>query len=103
MRVPKKKPPTLAVAPEPNKRLLALWQKLEPKMRERLARLAGTSPGSLRQYAEGRRRVNPELAAQLEKSIKLMGYVPINRTQLNDTCKRCEYARRCLRLDEVKR
>ena len=82
---------------KPNKALLALWKPMSLKHRARFAMLADTSLGSLRQYVEGRRGISSELAAQLEKAARLMGVAPIDRTQLNVTCRKCDYAKRCLK------
>jgi len=83
---------------KPNKALMALWKPMSVKHRARFAMLAGTSVGSLRQYVEGRREISAALAAQIQKATKLMGVPVIDRTQLNATCRRCDYAKQCLAL-----
>jgi hypothetical protein len=82
--------------PKPNKPLLALWQSLTPDLRRQLAKLSRTSAGSLRQYAEGRRGITPALAIRVEKAVTELGFKTIWRTQLNETCNKCEFARTCL-------
>ena len=82
--------------PKPNKPLLTLWQSLTPDLRRQLAKLSRTSAGSLRQYAEGRRGITPALAIRVEKAVTELGFKTIWRTQLNDTCGKCEFARTCL-------
>jgi len=82
--------------PKPNKPLLALWQSLTIDLRRQLAKLARTSAGSLRQYAEGRRATTPALAIRLEKAVTDLGFKTIWRTQLNDTCGKCEFAKAAL-------
>jgi MoaA/NifB/PqqE/SkfB family radical SAM enzyme len=82
--------------PKPNKPLLALWKVITPDLRRQLAKLARTSSGSLRQYAEGRRATTPALAIRLEKAVTELGFKTIWRTQLNDTCGKCEFAKACL-------
>ena len=90
---------SLTKNPKPPRVLLAVWKSMPPKHRDRFAVLVGTTTGSLRQYIEGRRRIGADLAGKIEKATHLMGYGKINRMQLNDTCKRCEYAQRCLKVD----
>lgn len=81
----------------PQPKLLALWRSLTPAQRKRFATLAKSTPGSLRQYSEGRRSVNPDLAVRIEKAGVKMGFAPISRTDLNETCAKCEFARYCLK------
>jgi DNA-binding transcriptional regulator YdaS (Cro superfamily) len=73
---------------------MALWRGLEPKQRLRFAKLAKSTEASLRQYAEGRRNISPDLAIRVEKAASRMQIIPIiNRTDLSATCQSCEYAR----------
>lgn len=88
-------------------RLVKVWVKLTPEMRRRLTRLMHSTPGTMRQYVEGRREISPELAIRLEKATDTLGVEPLNRMQLNKTCNQCEYARlacgRKLNLEEAAR
>jgi DNA-binding transcriptional regulator YdaS (Cro superfamily) len=73
-----------------------LWQSLKPKLRLKLAKAADTSPGTMRQYVEGRRGISTAVAARIEQATKATRGVPrITRTQLNETCRTCEYAITC--------
>lgn len=83
--------------PKPIPKLLALWQKMVPGARVEFAKLARTTSGNLRQYAEGRRGISSALAIRIEKATILLGFKPINRMELNETCRNCEYAKRCKR------
>jgi len=77
-----------------------------PKQREQLAKLAGTTLGTLRQIAGGYRtggklQVGPELARSLEiASRKVNRSTPeamaiLLRTDLCPACGRCEFAKKC--------
>lgn len=81
----------------PNRKLLALWRGLDPKQRKRFAALAKSTPGSLRQNAEGGRGISSDLAIRLEKAAARMGLSPLSRADLNEACGRCEYAKFCLK------
>ncbi len=81
---------------EPSPRLVRIWTKLTIDMRSRLTKLMHSTPGTMRQYVEGRREISPELAIRLEKAADALGIEPINRTQLSKTCHDCEYAKACL-------
>lgn len=89
----KAKPPL-----RPNPKLLALWRQLTPAQRLVFARHAKSTPGALRGPIEGRRGISPDLAIRLEKaSVRMRVGEPVMRTELNETCGRCEYARWCLK------
>lgn len=78
----------------PNPKLLALWRRLEPKQRAVFAKYVKSTDSTLRQYAEGRRNISPDLAIRIEKAAARMQIIPIvNRTDLSQTCAKCEYAR----------
>ena len=81
--------------PNPNPKFAALWEKMVPGARVEFAKLVRTSSGSLRQYAEGRRSITPKLAIRIEKAVEKLGLKPINRMDLNETCRNCEYAIAC--------
>lgn len=86
--------------PKPIPELLALWQKMIPGARIEFAKLARTTSGNLRQYAEGRRGISSTLAIRIEKATIKLGFKPISRMKLNATCRECEFARRCHGLKE---
>ena len=100
--MPRKKKPIinrLAIVPKPTPRpvarLVKLWRFLTPTMRERLTALMRSTPGTMRQYVEGRRSISPDIAIRFEKATYKLGVDPVNRMQLSPTCKKCEYALRC--------
>lgn len=80
---------------------LARWMaKATPVSRERLAHLADTTLGTLRQIAgsyrtKGRPRVTPELAARIERAVKTIGGPKVLREELCPACAACEFAKRC--------
>lgn len=76
-------------------RLVKLWTHLTPEMRRRLTKLMHSTPGTMRQYVEGRREISPELAVRFEKATETLDVERLNRMQLNHTCRACEYARQC--------
>lgn len=82
---------------KPNAKLAAMWRKMTPPERLRFATLVKSTPGSLRQSIEGRRKISPDLAVRIERATVAIGVTPINRTSLNETCKRCDYAKACLK------
>lgn len=83
---------------KPNPKLLALWRSLPPKQRATFARFVKSTDSTLRQYAEGRRNISPDLAIRIEKAAARMQIVPIiNRTDLNATCAKCDYAKYALK------
>lgn len=82
---------------KPNPKLMALWQSMTPPQRKRFAALARSTSGSLRQTVEGRRGISSDLAIRLEKAAARLGLKPISRTDLSDTCSKCEFARACLK------
>lgn len=84
---------------KPNPKVLAIWRKLKPEQRVRLAALAKTTAGSLRGNIEGRRGISSDLAIRVEKAAVKLGVQGLSRTDLNATCSRCEYARACMRKD----
>lgn len=84
-----------SVKPHPNRKLLALWHRLDVTLRRRFADLAKTTVGSLRQYAEGRRNMSPGLAIRVEKATVMLGVPKIDRTELSEVCRKCKYARAC--------
>lgn len=67
------------------------------EQKERLARLAGTSVGTLYQLSAGDRKASSEKAIQIEKAAAKLGagLPPLSRMDLNDACRGCEYARLC--------
>ena len=79
---------------KPNPRLLKLWRAMTPTERKAFALLAKSTDGSLRQAAEGRRGISSDLAARIERATISIGVAPINRTELNETCKACEFAKK---------
>lgn len=81
----------------PNPKLLALWRSLTPPQRKRFAALAKSTPGSLRQLAEGRRGISSGFAIRIEKAGGRMGVGCLNRTDLSDDCRGCEYAKFALK------
>jgi len=79
-----------------NKKLLTLWEKLTREQQERFSTLVEKSRGSMRHVAEGRRGISSGLAIKIEKASETMKLTPpLSRMGLNETCRRCEYARRC--------
>jgi hypothetical protein len=76
-----------------------VWKTLTPKQRKHFAKLAKTTPGSLRHQIEGRRPFSTELAVKVEKATVKMGLPIVNRGDLNETCGRCDYARYCKKVD----
>ncbi len=89
--------------PKPVKQLVKLWKFLTPTMRERLTRLMKSTPGAMRQYVEGRRSISSDMAIKFEKATLTLGVDPISRMTLNETCRRCEFAKLAceLQLDPV--
>ncbi|MEO6588965.1 MAG: hypothetical protein ABIP06_06525 [Pyrinomonadaceae bacterium] len=79
--------------PKPIPKFLALWQKMIPEARTIFAKMIKTSAGNLRQYAEGRRAITPKLAIRIEETTIKLGIRELNRTELNETCRGCEYAK----------
>ncbi len=73
--------------------LVKLWTRLTPEMRRRLTKLMRSTPGTMRQYVEGRREISPDLAIRFEKATETLDVERVNRMQLNHTCRACEYAR----------
>jgi hypothetical protein len=76
----------------PNPKLLALWRSLKPEQKRLFAKLAKTTAGSLRQYAEGQRPIHPDLAIRVERASTGVG-AALDRTELSEVCRRCDYAR----------
>lgn len=76
----------------PNPKLLALWKSLKPEQKQLFAKLAKTTIQNLRQYVEGRRHIHPDLAIRVERASAGVGVV-LDRTELSDVCRRCDYAR----------
>lgn len=67
--------------------------------KRRLARLAGTTEGTLRQVAgayktDGDVRASPALARRIEIGSIKMG-LRFNRETLSPVCRKCELAQRC--------
>lgn len=80
-----------------NKRLQKLWHEMNPTDRKLFASLVGKTVGSFRHVAEGRRGVSSDLAIRIEDALRMLDMkVQINRTELNETCRRCSYAKACL-------
>jgi hypothetical protein len=82
--------------PKPIPKLLTLWTSLTPEMRRRLTKLMHSTPGTVRQYVEGRRTISAEMAVRMEKATITLGVEPLSRMVLNKTCHDCEYARACV-------
>jgi len=82
-------------SPKPIPKLSALWTSLTPEMRRRLTKLMHTTPGTVRQYVEGRRTISPDMAIRMEKATITLGVEPLNRRELSKTCHDCEYAKAC--------
>lgn len=68
----------------------------------RLAKLARTTPGTLRQIAGGYRKSNvtAELAVRIDRAAAVMrsrepALPEIQRESLNAACRGCEFAKRC--------
>ncbi len=80
---------------KPNPKLVAIWRKMKPAEREKLAELARTTPGSLRHVVAGRRHASSELAMTLESALEDMGLRPISRGELSPVCAKCSYYRAC--------
>lgn len=95
----------------PRMSTLKAWMLLSsPVEQKRLAKLAGTS----RQYlymlanpnASYSRNASPELAARIEKAVIEINrdnpHLPrVLRTDINASCRACEFARKCLGEDVV--
>jgi CRISPR/Cas system-associated exonuclease Cas4 (RecB family) len=81
---------------KPIPKFLALWKKMIPESRIEFAKMARTTSGNLRQYAEGRREVTPRLAIRIEKVVEKLQLPALTRMDLNETCRNCEYARACV-------
>ena len=81
----------------PNPKLLALWRSLTPAQRVVFAKHTKSTVGALRGPVEGRRGIGPDLAIRIEKATTKLGGTPIGRTELSETCGKCEYARWCLK------
>jgi plasmid maintenance system antidote protein VapI len=84
---------------KPIPKLQALWRGLDLKQRMRFAKMIGRTAGSFRHVVDGRRGVSSELAIKIEKTAARMQLAPIERTDLNEACRRCEYARFCRKAD----
>lgn len=69
---------------------------LTPAQRKRLAALAKTTDGSLRQM-QTRRRPSASMALRIERAAKRMG-LDIRREDLAAGCDSCEFARACRKL-----
>ncbi len=69
-----------------------------PDQQRRIAALIGkgTTYGSLRHVAAGRRGVSAEMAVAIERAAARIG-LEIRRESLNAGCKGCEFARTCRR------
>jgi hypothetical protein len=79
-----------------NVRLARMWHAMKPEARKVFAQLVGKSVNSFRHVAEGRRGISSELAIKIEKASALLDTRPrFNRMDLNETCRKCEYAKRC--------
>lgn len=61
---------------------------------KKLAPLAGTTYGSLRQVAAGRRGASSRTAIAIERAARRLGW-DIRREDLNSGCAVCEFARAC--------
>lgn len=86
-----------------NRKLVKLWKGLDPEQKRAFARLISSTVENLRQYVHGRRVIHPELAVRLEKaSLKAASVtmIVLDRTELSETCGRCEYARAFKKLEK---
>lgn len=64
---------------------------------EKLAKLAGTTRGTLYQYSSGVRKASSERAIALEKaSVRFPKLPKLRRTDLSATCASCKFAKTCL-------
>lgn len=82
---------------------LKIWMAAAtPDEQHLLAERVGTSRGTLYQYSSGHREVSATRAGQIEAASKAMakaskGRLPVlYRTDLTQSCRDCEYARKCL-------
>lgn len=82
---------------KPNPKLLALWRSLSPAQRKVFARHAKSTAGALRGPVEGRRGISSDLAVRIERAVVKIHAQPISRTELNETCNKCEFARYALK------
>lgn len=82
----------------PNRKLLALWRSLKPAQKIAFAGRAKTSPETLRQYVEGYRIIQPDLAIRIERATVAQGK-RIDRSELSSVCGGCEYARYCKKVN----
>jgi len=80
-----------------NPRLVKLWASLDAAQRKVFAKHVKSTVNSFKHTAYGRRRITPETAVRIEKATVRMGLDVIGRTELNETCARCEFARACLK------
>jgi hypothetical protein len=82
---------------KPVRPFLNLWRMLTPALRKRFVLVLKSSAGTVRQYAEGRRGISPAVAARIEKASVMLGgdYPRLNRMDLNETCRNCEFAIAC--------
>lgn len=83
----------------PNPKLLKLWRNMTPAERKVFATLAKSTDGSLRQAAEGRRGISPDLASRIERAVVKIGAKPISRMDLNETCRNCDFAKYCKKVN----
>jgi DNA-binding transcriptional regulator YdaS (Cro superfamily) len=85
----------------PNVKLSELWKRMTPDLRKQFTKIMRTTPGNVRQYAEGRRGISAEVAARIERASTTLAITkPIDRTELNKTCAGCPYAevaRKCIK------
>jgi hypothetical protein len=78
--------------------LKAVLDSMTAKQREQFARAAGTSIGSLRQIAAGRRGASALMAVRIDRAAAKRGLI-LPRASLNTGCAVCEYARTCTRTE----
>lgn len=74
---------------------------LSPDELKRLAPLAETTYGTLRQVAAGRRKMSSAMAINVEKASRRLGW-DIRREDLNTGCAKCEFARACRKVATLK-
>lgn len=76
-------------------RLAKAWHAMKPEQRKEFAKLVGKTVNSFRHVAEGRRGISSDLAIRIEKASEKVDMPQFSRMELNETCRKCEYARQC--------
>lgn len=86
----------------PNPRLLSMWRGMSAEQKRVFASHVKSAPNTLRQYVEGWRTIQPELAIRIEDAsvqMRAEGVKRIDRTQLSAVCRGCSYAKAMKKLD----